>query len=157
MRIFISHSSKDVGFVSLLTDLLIDALPISKSDIRCTSVPGFKLSVGVHTSQELRKELDECQVIIGVLTSSSLVSSYVLFELGAGWGLQKTVFPIIGPGAKFPDIRPPLSEIHSIQYTDLNDLHRFIEDLAKKLQTSPREASSFSARLITLATFKDPQ
>jgi hypothetical protein len=51
IKIFISHSSKDVLLVKALIDLIRSALSIPASDIRCTSVPGYKLPGGALTDR----------------------------------------------------------------------------------------------------------
>lgn len=43
IKVFISHSSKDVELVSKLINLFRDALNISPSEIRCTSIEGYRL------------------------------------------------------------------------------------------------------------------
>ncbi len=77
--------------------------------IRCTSLPGYKLRSGSHTSTTLRAELNEAEIIIGVLTPESLESGWVMFELGAGWGAQKWVVPLIA-GVDYDSIPGPLKE-----------------------------------------------
>lgn len=97
VKIFISHSKKDESLAKQVTSLLLSALKIDEDEIRCTSVPGFQLEGGMHTSTQLKQELQDCDVILGVLTENSLDSMYVMFELGAGWGLNKRVIPLLGP------------------------------------------------------------
>jgi hypothetical protein len=89
IRIFVSHSGKDISLAEQVTHLLLSALNISEKEIRCTSVPGFQLEIGAHTSTSLKEEIQNCEAIIGILTENSLDSMYVMFELGAGWGLDK--------------------------------------------------------------------
>ncbi|MDF2440409.1 MAG: hypothetical protein JWN98_1393, partial [Abditibacteriota bacterium] len=84
--IFVSHSSADEKVAKALIDLLRDAFRLDSNKIRCTSVAGYKLKAGAHTEPELRREVQQARVFIGLLSEVSLDSAYVLFELGARWG-----------------------------------------------------------------------
>jgi hypothetical protein len=95
VRVFISHSSQDLKVAKALVEVLEVALSLESNDIRCTSVPGYKLNTGEHTSVQLQKEISGAEVIIGIVTTNSMQSSYVLFELGASWGLNKPTFPLL--------------------------------------------------------------
>ena len=86
IKIFISHSSRDIALAKPVIDLLRLALNLSDEEIRCTSVPGYKLPGGAETDQQIRKELLAAPVFIGLVTDAGLASIYVLFELGARWG-----------------------------------------------------------------------
>ena len=86
MKIFISHSSFDVEFAKLLIDLMRKSLNLRSTDIRCSSVDGYRLPGGVPTDQSLRAEVHDAELVIGLITPNSLKSIYVSFELGARWG-----------------------------------------------------------------------
>ena len=51
LLVFISHSSKDAELAQALIDLLKDALGLTANQIRCSSVDGYRLPVGVNTSR----------------------------------------------------------------------------------------------------------
>ena len=89
MIIFISHPKKDEALAAALVKFLMGAMKIDESQIRCTSVPGYKLPVGAHSSDTLRREIDESSAFIGIITTSSIASSYVLFELERGLPLSE--------------------------------------------------------------------
>lgn len=57
IKIFISHSSKDVNIAEAVIDLLRGALNMSANQIRCTSVEGYRLPIGADTSEQLREEI----------------------------------------------------------------------------------------------------
>jgi hypothetical protein len=83
--VLISHSSRDVDLASALIELLRAGLGLVATQIRCSSVDGYRLPAGVDTDAQLRKEIANAGVLVGLLTPSSLSSTYVLFELGARW------------------------------------------------------------------------
>ena len=80
LEIFVSHSSRDVATAKLLADLFRSAFLLPAQSIRCTSVDGYRLAAGANTDQELRREVLEAKVLIGLISSSSFESAYVLFE-----------------------------------------------------------------------------
>ena len=50
-RIFISHRHQDKDIARTVIDLLESAFEIAQGQIRCTSVPGYKLAVGSHSAR----------------------------------------------------------------------------------------------------------
>lgn len=153
IKIFISHSSEDVELVKLILRAMEDSLHIPNGSIRCTSVPGYKLLTGTHTSTTLRKELTECELIIGVLTRNSLVSGYVLFELGAGWGMAKWTVALLGGDVDFSDIPGPLIETNAIRINERSSVFQFIDDIALQLQLERRPTSKSVEAIDNLVSF----
>src|SRR5207247_750725 len=93
--VMISHSSRDKDLAEVLIELLRTALNLAANQIRCTSVDGYRLPAGVDTHEQLRKEVKSARVLIGLLTPNSSSSSYVLFELGARWGAELPMIPLL--------------------------------------------------------------
>ena len=90
--IFISHSSKDAALAESLIDLLKAALGLVATQIRCSSVDGYRLPVGVNTESKLREEVNAARVVVGLITPSSLASYFVMFELRCSVGCR----PVLG-------------------------------------------------------------
>ena len=133
--IFISHSSLDERLAAALVDLLQSALPDLRSGsnrIRCTSVPGYKLEGGAETDTVLREEIRDAAVFIGLLTRRSLGSTYVLFELGARWGLKTKIKPLIS-GFPKSEITAPLNRLHIQSCDEATDLHQVLTEIAEQL------------------------
>ena len=134
LEIFISHSSKDVESAEKLILILRSALNLSTNQIRCTSVPGYKLKGGTNTDATLRDEIINCKVFIGMLSKNSINSTYVLFELGARWGNGTCLIPIVCEPNKNDIIKgPPLSGIHCIDGTLDTDIVQMINEIATEL------------------------
>ncbi|MEM9271923.1 MAG: SUMF1/EgtB/PvdO family nonheme iron enzyme [Cyanobacteria bacterium P01_F01_bin.143] len=135
-RIFISHSHADQVIAKKLVDYLLAALTVGDADIRCTSVSGHKLPPGKNIEGQLKKEINGDIALIGILTQSSLRSQWVLFELGAAWGMGKLVIPVLGAGVKKEDLPGPLKGYIPVSIEDqevafaLNDM---IGELASNL------------------------
>jgi hypothetical protein len=134
IKVFISHSSRDQELARLLIELLRAAIPdLHHTAIRCTSVPGYKLEGGAHTGPQLREELLQASVFIGLLTRDSLASSYVLFELGARWGANTRLKPLRAAGLELSELRAPLTERHVQSCDDESDLHQMLEEISRDL------------------------
>src|SRR5206468_12806698 len=68
--IFVSHSSRDEQLANALINVLETAFGDIK--IRCSSVPGYRFTVGGDYRAQLRAEVDESRVFIALLTPASL-------------------------------------------------------------------------------------
>ncbi len=136
IQVFISHSSKDEPVAKRLITLMRSALNLPSDAIRCTSVAGFQLPAGASTDTALKQEIYASRVLIGLITPSSIKSPYVLFELGARWGAQKAMLPLLARGATTADLKGPLSAIMALNCNNTAQLHQFLENLAENLGMS---------------------
>jgi hypothetical protein len=71
--IFISHSSNDRDLAEALVDLLRGGLELSANRIRCSSVDGYRLPIGVNTESKLREEVNAAKVVVGLRCVNSSV------------------------------------------------------------------------------------
>ncbi len=140
--VVISHSSKDKALAEALIDLLRSGLGLLASQIRCSSVDGYRLPAGVNTDDQLRKEIKSASVLVGLLTPNSLSSTYVLFELGARWGAELFLIPLLA-GIKPEEMRGPHSVLNALSCETENQLIQLVEDIAKELQVEPQSAGSY--------------
>lgn len=147
VKVFISHSSKDEGLARALISLIRSALHLPASDIRCTSVPGYKLPGGAETASQVRQELLAAPVFIGLVTDASLSSAYVLFELGARWGADRQLIPLMGPGISPQQLEGPISDINALSCSSASDLHMLIEQIAETLGISAGAAAGYQNEL----------
>ena len=60
-------------------------------------------------------------------------SVYVLFELGARWGAQKPMTPLLVCGGDSHLLKGPLSTINTLSCDNPAQLHQFVEELADTL------------------------
>ena len=142
LQIFISHSSKDHALAEALTDLLKSALGLLSSQIRCSSVDGHRLPVGVNTESKLREEVNAAKIVIGLITPSSLASSYVMFELGARWGADLFLAPLLA-GVSPSGLGGPLSLLNALSASDENQIHQLLNDISKELGATLQSTSSY--------------
>lgn len=130
IKVFISHSGKDVALATALVHCLDKCLQLSDGDIRCTSVPGYRLDPGSDAHETLRTNLEQCKAVIGLLTDESLKSGFVFMELGAAWGLRKITYPLLGATIDFGRIPGPLATTHAIKVNSETDIAHLVDVIA---------------------------
>jgi len=128
-RIFISHRHKDVEVARKVIDLLKSAFHVTTRDIRCTSVPGYKLAVGSPSADSLLADLNGAEIVMGLVGPDTAESEYVLFELGASWGLHKPTFPLRIRGAAFHHVPEVLREKSSLSLAEVSQCLQLVEDV----------------------------
>jgi hypothetical protein len=142
IEIFVSHGSDDAALASALVDVIREAVAVDDQAIRCTSVAGYKLGAGAKISEQLREELVGARAVLGIVTKSSIKSSYVLFELGAAWGAQVETFPLLARGATAADLPGPLKERNARNLADATEISQLITDLELIAGYAPRSSNS---------------
>ncbi|MGH9496721.1 MAG: toll/interleukin-1 receptor domain-containing protein [Candidatus Sulfotelmatobacter sp.] len=142
LQIFISHSSKDHDLAEALTDLLKAALGLLPTQVRCSSVDGHRLPVGVNTESKLRDEVNAAKVVVGLLTPDSLASSFVMFELGARWGAKLFLAPLLA-GIQPGKLGGPLNLQNALSANSENELHQLLDDISRELGVQLQSTSSY--------------
>ncbi len=100
-RIFISHSSKDVGYVAKIVNLL-DGMGLDQTQVFCSSLPGYDIPIGTTIFDYLRKQFLEFNLHVIFIHSDNYYQSPVsLNEMGAAWALRSVVTSILLPGFGF--------------------------------------------------------
>lgn len=155
VRIFISHAHADADIASSILDLMIRAFNLPQAEIRCTSVSGFKLPGGSRIEDQLRNEVLNADLVISILTPTSLASTYVLFELGARWGTEKSIMPILSKGLTTRRVPEPLSQLHLIELYDVASVFQFLEDSATELDIQIAKPSSLHSQIEKVTEFSD--
>lgn len=154
--IFISHSSSDLEITKLLLALLRSALRLPAASIRCTSVDGHRLRGGADTDEQLRREVHDATAFIGVISATSLNSMYVAFELGARWGAQRHLLPLLTPGADASILSGPLSGLNALRSDNASQLHQLIGEVGSLLGVKPEPAYVFQAEVEALVSVPAP-
>lgn len=137
MKVFISHSETNTNIAESLINYLQSALSLADEDIRCTSVPGHKLPFGKSIAEALRNDLTLTPTLIVLVTEESINSTWVMFELGAAWVLNKSIVPILAPGIKVASLPRLLNEVPCI-LMDKEDASSRLSGLATELATKFR-------------------
>jgi TIR domain len=147
VRIFISHSSNDRQLAALLVDLLRSSLNLPAEAIRCTSVEGHRLAGGAETDSALRRDIRDCEAFIGLISFTSIESAYVLFELGARWGAELHLLPLLAPTADAAILRGPLSGLNALRCSNAADLHQMIHEIAGVLEISVEKPAAYQRHI----------
>ena len=151
--VFISHSSRDEALARAVVELLRSAMNLPSRDIRCSSVDGYRLPVGAHTEMTLREEVNGAAVMVGLLTPNSLASAYVMFELGARWGVGSFLAPLLA-GVTSQDLDAPLNYLNVLQASNAAHLHQFVQEISSRLRQpfdSPASYQHAIDRVIEIA------
>lgn len=157
MDIFISHSNKDADIAEAMIKIFRSAMNLPSEGIRCTSVNGYRLPIGASTEEQLRIEIHEAKVLIGLITSASLKSHYVLFELGARWGANNFLAPVMAGSVNPSDLPGPLTGRNAINCNDSGQVQQLVDDIAQHLQRKLDGRASFQKyidELVNLSTAK---
>jgi lambda repressor-like predicted transcriptional regulator len=153
LKIFISHSSRDVALAKHLITLLRSALRLPTEEIRCTSVPGYNLPGGVETDEHIRQEVLTTPVFIGLITESGLASAYVLFELGARWGTKQPLIPLLAPGISPDILQGPISNINALSCGSPANLHQLVNQIARTLNIEAEPAAGYQDELDVVSAY----
>jgi len=140
IKVFISHSTDDAEWAKEVVERLDTGIGIKKKQILCTSLAETKLRPGGSVADELRHNLEDCSVVIGLLTPGSVDSDYLLMELGAAWGLRKTCCLLLR------DVEPervpgPFKSIVVVGWDDPDAMSRLlktVKDSIECYETRPR-------------------
>jgi hypothetical protein len=143
IKLFISHSSKDQELVEKLTELVKNALHLSSSESRCTTIDGYRLPGGANTNEQIKREVRDTKAFIGLISVAAKDSMYVLFELGARWGSDKHLLPLLAPGVSPDILKGPLSDLNALSCGNRPELHQLVDDLAKELNIAPEPPQAY--------------
>ena len=147
IKVFISHSSADKDLAEALIRLLRAALALQPDSIRCTSVRGYKLPTGAEVDAQLRNEVVEAATFVALLTKASLDSTYVLFELGARWGIKKPLFPLLARGITGGALDGPLRAINARECGSPEEVYQFLAEMADSLKVEHFRPQVFQPEL----------
>jgi hypothetical protein len=140
--VFISHSHTDVKLAEALVDLLKSALRLPSASIRCTSVEGHRLPGGASVEEQLRREVLESKVFIALVTEVSIRSTYVLFEMGARWGAQHYLVPVIS-SVDTGILKGPLSALNALSCSVSAQVLQLVDNVANKLGIQPEPPHAY--------------
>ena len=152
--VFISHSSKDAALAMAIVELLKTGLGLLANQIRCSSVDGNRLPVGVNSESKLREEVNAASVVVGLITPNSLSSSFVMFELGARWGANLFVAPILA-GVRAGELSGPLSLLNALSASNESQICQLLSDISKPLGLALQDASAYLRHVAAVKVLAD--
>ena len=141
-KIFVSHRHKDHEIASALVKVLRAQFNLNDSDIRCTSVQPYRLPFGKNTGDRLRSEINDAQVVLGLLAPDTPESSYVMFELGAAWARGTYTCPLLCREANYDHIPGPIFDLAPARLSIASDCYQLLGDLKSELNLAENDAHS---------------
>ncbi|MBD5131216.1 MAG: TIR domain-containing protein [Clostridiales bacterium] len=147
-KVFISHSSKDEGFVVKLAQFF-ELLGVAHNNVFCSSIEGQGVKHGKKIEEAVRNEIIEDRVLIYIISKNFLSSNYCLNELGAGWILadnrtqSKNLFHIKLPDISFDDIKGFISGGDKCTECDEKSMTAFVEEFEEVLGLSPKKPTEY--------------
>jgi hypothetical protein len=147
LDIFISHSSEDQAIAASFISLLRLALPLDPDRIRCTSVDGHRLPAGASFNEQLRAEVFESITLVALLSPASLQSVFTLFELGARWGAQRFLAPVLVRGASVNSLQQPLASLNAVSSNSEADISNLLVTLANHIKIQAFPYHSYASAL----------
>jgi hypothetical protein len=147
VSVFISHSSRDKNLAEAMVDLLRFGIGLTEQEIRCTSVDGYRFKIGTETDAQLKKEVKGSKAFIGLITPSSIQSAYVLFELGARWGADLHLAPVLARGADSSFLRGPLANLNALNAVEEGQMHQLVNDVASQIGRNAASAAVYQKAL----------
>jgi hypothetical protein len=151
VRLFVSHCSDDAELASRLVALFRVALNLPTSAIRCSSVDGYRLPGGANTDEQLRREVHDAQAFVGIVSSASVRSLYVLFELGARWGAGRQMIPLLAPGTPTSVLGGPLAGLNALSAGSVPQLHQLLSEIAAALSLNLESPAGYHEQLRAVA------
>lgn len=130
INVFISHSSKDKYIATKLAELINLALGIDNKEIRCTSSLKHRLHSGLNIDDSLRKEIKGCKVQIGIVTKNALESIFTIMEMGARWGMNKPLIPVVFEVEKIGILKKPLNDLNALPIDGTDAIDVLMTDIA---------------------------
>jgi hypothetical protein len=150
IKVFISHSNKDVEVAKKVIDLLRISLNLKAEEIRCTSVDGYRLQGGAETDNQLKTEVFDSEVLVGLVSTDSMQSHYTLFELGARWGARRPMVPLIIDSKGAQVLQGPLKGINALNAYEEAQLQQSVGDIGKALKKKPDGPNSYHSHIKAL-------
>lgn len=111
LRIFLSYSSRDGEIAGRIYNAIrkIPDIEVFYSG---------KINPGENWENRIKKELEICDIVIILLSEKSINSQWIMYELGAAWGLNKRIIPVVTNFELISEI--PL-ELHKYKIFNLDD------------------------------------
>ena len=145
-RIFLSHAVKDKKLADMLVDLATSCGVMSPNEIFCTSLEGLGVPPGEDFLEVIKKELQEPELVISLISGNYLQSQFCLCELGASWAMSHNHLPILVPPLTYDDLSSVISTKQAILLNDSSALNGMMSQILTILQKPAVNPSRWEAK-----------
>lgn len=114
IRIFLSYAIADDMYAHKLFRILSH-----RRDLRVFTTE--MLSAGEDWESKLKEEITQCDIFMMLLSPNSVDSNWVLHELGAAWGLNKLIIPVVIHPGTVTKIPVQLPKSQSVVFDDFTN------------------------------------
>ncbi|TAX02113.1 TIR domain-containing protein (plasmid) [Rhizobium leguminosarum] len=108
----------------------------------CTSAVGYGIEFGTKFAKSLRKHIEASDVLIAILSKTSLQSQFCAFEIGAAWGQNIPIKSVLLPSVDPSLLQRPLSSLNFHKWEDTSGWVQFIEEVAAVTENDLRRGSA---------------
>ena len=146
-RVFISHSSEDMGFVEPFVRLL-EFAGLNQSNLFCTSVHGYNIPLGKNIYEYIKEEFVSKNIfVIMMLSHNYYKSKPSLNEMGATWVMSKEYVSILLNGFDFPQIEGSIdAQKIGFKITDISRLDEFKNKLVEGLKLKMPDVTEWETK-----------
>ncbi len=88
---------------------------------------------------------------VGVVSHTSFELAYVLFELGARWGRNEYLVPLLAPGVPASILKGPISGLNALSCDCASQLHQLVAEVGERLDLSPEPAAVYQGAVDLIA------
>lgn len=147
-RLFVCHATADIEATSELVDALENALNFSTGSLWTSSLPGY--CADPNDMPALGAALAGSDVVLAVVTKTSVQDAQFHFQLGAAWALgAHTVLFMLDPAAQ-EALPNALSQASVMRGHEPSQWSELIGDLSVRLGLVPRPSSAPAIPLASL-------
>lgn len=130
-RIFISHyEKKDSALALTLSSIIVRAFPVCHEPF----VSSHNLIGGDISMKEIRRNLQNCDILITLCSPESAKREWISIEIGAAWVNEKKIIPILIDGFRASELPGPSNWFHAISMKDKGFEEKFVQSLSKILK-----------------------
>jgi hypothetical protein len=157
-RIFISHSSKDVGYVEPFVRLM-EFIGLDKTNMFCSSIHDYGIPLGKNIYEYLKSEFTDKNILVVMMLSDNYYDSKPsLNEMGATWAMSKEYVSILLNGFEFSQIEGSIDPQRiGFKINDVSRLNEFKDKLISGLNLSDinyanweRERNAFLTKISSI-------
>ncbi len=137
-KFFISHSSSDSRIGELLLDALIE-MGISQEEVFYSSNFHTGVELGKNFPSEVKKNLNNSELIIFIITKNFYRSPYCMNEMGAAWAFNKSFIPILLDGLTYNDMQGFIDSHYIAIKPCKSEMYKVFSFLKQKFNSAQRD------------------